>query len=1448
MPLTDFATINPDDHLTLFSGSQQNVLVESSEASRVLPDDHAAYCSCPGCSGPEEQDDYGMVLTTQYEIDPSNPDSGDVGTNGPNGKPIWSAFQTAAHINRPYGAWTEINQSMTVTYSFPTALTVEAGYDEMSTADQTAVRKVLDLYEDITGLIFVEVPDATDGSANLRFRNIEGTTNGGGNAQYPNSSYSNVNIGYVTWNPDSLVGEYRFRLILHEVGHALGMAHPGPYNGNGYTYAGDADHWNDTRQYSNMSYWDEGESGADFGYMTTAALHDILAMQMEYGANMSTRTGDTTYGYNDTTGLQSYDLTHQSDMAFSIWDAGGEDTLDFSGSTADTEMDLRAGSFSSVNGQTYNISIAYNVTIENAVGSDNDDVIRGNEVSNILRGGSGNDTITGGDASDPSSTPDPRHFTGVLLNADPLQDAQFVRMDNVTGFSGGEFTIEVMVMIDRISGSMIPFFSYATGATANAVLIAGYRDDVLSVFIQGARWDSSILTETIVDGQPHRISVRFDSTSGNADIFIDGVLEDSGFVTNSAPADGGTLILGQEQDSIGGGYNIREVFSGTIGDVRIFSELRGNNQILNNIFDEIHPNSAGLEHYVKASEGGGGSVTDIVGGETVTIGSTDASADPTVNDTTPALLSSDDDILHGDEGNDILSGGAGDDILYGEGTAPLPTPPIVFNLLETDRNPSVIRSNTTSEDFTPTGSFTFEFLLQQGDLSTAGYHIDFANASFYRWADGTLSFLFFDATEDDWHYNAIPANSYDPSALNRISVTYDDSTGDFAVYVNGTVTYQATFTPGTRAMTAGDIQFELDDALFGDVRVYDTALDAATIAANAYDVIADPDTEPNLIQYWQIVSGAPVQQITGGATMTPIGSPSATTGTMFTQSFDDILNGGIGNDTLNGGIGTNTLNGDNGNDTFIGGPGTDAMDGGNGNDLVTYEASASDVFVNLNSGVGQNGDADGDTYSNIEQANGTAFDDRLVADSTGSVLRGLDGNDDMRGHNGDDTLQGGEGDDLLRSSTGSDFLNGGADRDTVTYAASSIAVTVDLDNDAANAGGAAGDSLVSIEKLIGSDFDDTLYGRDGLRDELLGSDGDDSLYGRDGIDTLRGGEGADFLSGGAGIDTATYTTAASGVTVDLLNASNNTGEAAGDTFDSIEQVFGSDFDDTLSGDGGDNFLRGRDGEDVISGLGGDDRILGDGGNDFMYGGGGIDFLNGGDDDDTIEGGNHDDKLIGGDGADELDGGNGSDFAMYRGSASGVAVDLSAGTASGGEAAGDTLTDIENLVCSSFADTLVGDSNDNDLRGAAGDDILNAKSGTNFLRGNSGRDTFVFEAVSTGRTVVRDFAAGEEINLVGFSYANTTQAGADFTQSGSDVVYDNGSLEIVFRNAALADVQAALTLSASVPYSPGEANNAPVTPATPASTAMDSDTDISDGLMMPLDLGPDLPESAFYEIA
>jgi Ca2+-binding RTX toxin-like protein len=143
---------------------------------------------------------------------------------------------------------------------------------------------------------------------------------------------------------------------------------------------------------------------------------------------------------------------------------------------------------------------------------------------------------------------------------------------------------------------------------------------------------------------------------------------------------------------------------------------------------------------------------------------------------------------------------------------------------------------------------------------------------------------------------------------------------------------------------------------------------------------------------------------------------------------------------------------------------------------------------------------------------GSAFNDTLTGNGANNTLDSAAGNDSLTGGNGNDTLLGGAGNDVLSGGAGADALHGGADFDTVTYGSSNAGVIIDLPGGTATGGHAQGDTFTSIEKFIGSKFDD----------QLLGNGQDNSLNGGAGNDVLRGGGGKDFLAGGAGNDTFVY--------------------------------------------------------------------------------------------------------------------------------------------------------------------------------------------------------------------------------------------------------------------------------------------------------------------------------------
>lgn len=242
----------------------------------------------------------------------------------------------------------------------------------------------------------------------------------------------------------------------------------------------------------------------------------------------------------------------------------------------------------------------------------------------------------------------------------------------------------------------------------------------------------------------------------------------------------------------------------------------------------------------------------------------------------------------------------------------------------------------------------------------------------------------------------------------------------------------------------------------------------------------------------------------------------------------DVLDGGDGNDVLSGGAGTDTLIGGNGNDTLEGGAGADRLIGGGGYDFASY-VNASVGLTAFLGGPGLNtGDAQGDSYSGIENLTGSAFADILGGDATNNTVDGGDGNDWLFGGLGADTLLGGLGNDVLEGNEGADTLNGGDGLDVASYRNAKAGIIVDALNNTDNAGDAAGDTLINIENIWGSNFADTIRGSD-AGGQVYGFNGNDILDGRGGDDNLYGGQGADTMTGGTGADQFFYLSFRNGV-------------------------------------------------------------------------------------------------------------------------------------------------------------------------------------------------------------------------------------------------------------------------------------------------------------------------------
>ena len=330
-------------------------------------------------------------------------------------------------------------------------------------------------------------------------------------------------------------------------------------------------------------------------------------------------------------------------------------------------------------------------------------------------------------------------------------------------------------------------------------------------------------------------------------------------------------------------------------------------------------------------------------------------------------------------------------------------------------------------------------------------------------------------------------------------------------------------------------------------------------------------------------------------------------------------------DTFFGFDGADWIEGEEGNDYIVGGAGADYLLGEEGLDTASYSDSLVGVGVNLTTGYGYGGTAAGDILVSIENVTGSWYNDFLIGTDGDNVLTGLSGDDILDGGFSTDTLYGDADNDTLKGGGGADRLYGGTGTDTASYFDSYDGVLVSLITGTAAYGDAEGDRLDSIENLMGSRYDDILWGDNGSNgingmdgndtirgfgdaDSLLGGDGNDQLFGGDGDDLLSGDEGIDTMDGGLGNDTYYVDNfldvAAEGIergSVDQVKTSVTYILGKGSEVEILEttdprastrlDLSGNEFNNTIIGNEGNNTIVGYGGRDVLTGGGSGDVFV-----------------------------------------------------------------------------------------------------------------------------------------------------------------------------------------------------------------------------------------------------------------
>ncbi len=405
----------------------------------------------------------------------------------PGGEPRWSSDGS------PGGT---VGTASSVTYSFLSSSPTYAGADDRSgfaaanDSQKSAFRQAFALWATVCNLTFTEVTD----SASSRIR--IGTNNQGnvssGYAYYPAlTSGGDIYLANDMSGMDNpTYGSWMFSTVTHEIGHAIGLKHPGDYNaGGGGTEGPYLPSGEDNRQYSVMSYNDNPTMSGLRSSMPS--LYDIAAVQYLYGANTGYAAGDSTYSYSDS-----------SSFLATIWDGGGTDTIDASNQSLACTISLTAGSFSSIGVGTStsaagnNVGIAFNVTIENAVGGSAGDIISGNSAANRLEGGAGDDTLTGGAGDDTligGAGTDVAVFSGarsayqVTTTADGATTVLHLSSgsdgtDTLSGVETLRFSDQDVTVARTVTSTTVtPRFSAAAYAALNSDLFSAFGTDTASL-------------------------------------------------------------------------------------------------------------------------------------------------------------------------------------------------------------------------------------------------------------------------------------------------------------------------------------------------------------------------------------------------------------------------------------------------------------------------------------------------------------------------------------------------------------------------------------------------------------------------------------------------------------------------------------------------------------------------------------------------------------------------------------------------------------------------------------------------------------------------------------------------------------------------------------------------------------------------------------------------------
>ena len=1312
-------------------------------------------CQCPICQGLSEaavaQRKAQAGDTSGGGINDANPAGQNIGTllnlvTNPDGSRSFTGIRNvdATLIGSKWG-------TLNLTYSFPTSGSnyngatfdpngVSLYHIDLGTQQQAAARSAFAQLSALTNLRFTEITDTDTVHANIRISQSADQDVASAYGNFPSDTRAvagDIWFGRTSQPYYDLAykGTWGYATMMHEIGHTMGLkhGHQDYTNSDLSFYFGTSPRFGtqsltadrDGQSWSLMTYTpapftNSNFAGEKINQPQTYMQYDVAAVQYMYGANYNTNSGDSVYTFSQTTGEMFVNGVGQgapsgNKIYLTVWDGGGNDTIDVSNYSNGVTVDLRPGEFSTfdqnqlannlayqnlVNLAPGNIAMAllYNndtrSLIENAKGGAGDDILVGNTANNILDGGAGSDTVVF------------TNTTGVTVTLNDTNADVIVNHDGETDTLRSIENIQGTVGNDTLTGNSLNN-TLSGGSSGADTLSGGGGDDRL---IGGG------FTTTTTLSAPSQPDITKPQTTNNGSIAT--AVATAGFydvdananitsatsiphATINATAAGGSVEYYRVDVTVAGSQAIFDIDgTGTLDD-SILELVNSSGTVLAN--NDTGPGDPGTttgdDGYITYTFATAGTYYIRVGRYT---GATGAVAQPlltgqtyqlhvslqnaaavtaTVTANNASSLVADggegNDLIVGTLGNDVLNGGIGNDTVsfvnaFNGGSATGVT--VDLNVQGTAQNTVAAGNDTLTGIENLIGSQLNDTLTGNADANVI---------------EGGLG------------------NDALNGGAGNDTASYAGSTAGVAVSL-ALGSAQNTVGAGTDTLSNFEnlLGSAFNDSLTGDAS-------ANILTGGAGDDTLNPGAN----------AGGAVDLLDGGAgsdTASFAGYTAAVTATLNGAADGNAVVGGVaiatlrGIENLTGGAGNDALTGDGNANVIEGGAGDDALNGGAGIDTVAFSGSTA---VTLDLSV-------------------------LTAQNTGFGNDTIIGFENVRTGSGADSVTGDANDNIFFDGGGADSYNGAAGSDTVDYTNVTAALTVNLNTTTAQSASTGGDILSNIEnvtgsltaantltggngtanRLVGGSAVDFLIGA-GLGDTLIGGAGNDVLFGdyvngfnstagiADGDDVLDGGAGSDSLVGGLGNDTLR-----GGDGDDILVGGIANGTSAG-----ITQVY--------TNDGGNDTFDGGDGTDIayayytdhtggirfdLGNLAGNSAITMDGadigsftsiervifrggtGNDVVRGGGTLDTLVGNAGDDVLDGWYGNDTLSGGLGNDTLIGGEGLDTATYVNSTAGVNVDLriqGAAQDTGGEGI-DTLVDIEYLTGSNYGDTLRGNDDFN----------------------------------------------------------------------------------------------------------------------------------------------------------